>query len=95
METSVSVFKLVIFVAVMVELKFDVYADFENSWTMYMEQPCCSGTGNHHVRHHRGAFWFRGFYGFPTNAAFIQKRNYTNLSLSLLDDFFKDTLTTI
>ncbi|ENN78430.1 hypothetical protein YQE_05104, partial [Dendroctonus ponderosae] len=28
-------------------------ADFENSWTMYMEQPCCSGLPNHHVRHHR------------------------------------------
>lgn len=31
-----------------------VNGDFENSWTMYMEQPCCSGTGSHHVRHHRG-----------------------------------------
>ena len=50
-----SVFKLFVFVTVLVELKFDVNADFENSWTMYMEQPCCSGTGSHHVRHHRGA----------------------------------------
>lgn len=31
-----------------------VSADFENSWTMYNEQPCCAGNQNHHVRHHRG-----------------------------------------
>ncbi|XP_072392355.1 semaphorin-2A [Diabrotica undecimpunctata] len=42
-------------VTVLIEIiTFDVtYADFENSWTMYMEQPCCSGMGPHHVRHHR------------------------------------------
>ncbi|XP_044257966.1 semaphorin-2A isoform X1 [Tribolium madens] len=69
-RARVSFFKLVIFVTVIVEMKFDVYADFENSWTMYMEQPCCSGTGNHHVRHHRdhvrefscGMLYYRTFY---------------------------------
>ncbi|XP_056647935.1 semaphorin-2A isoform X1 [Diorhabda sublineata] len=47
--------KFFILVTVIVQLNlFNVaYADFENSWTMYMEQPCCSGTGPHHVRHHR------------------------------------------
>ncbi|XP_048526346.1 semaphorin-2A isoform X1 [Dendroctonus ponderosae] len=45
-------------------------ADFENSWTMYMEQPCCSGLPNHHVRHHRdhvrefacGTMFYRTFH---------------------------------
>lgn len=30
-----------------------VYGEFENSWTFYFEQPCCSN-GGHHFRHHRG-----------------------------------------
>lgn len=29
-------------------------AEFENSWIMYKEQPCCGTNTNHHVRHHRG-----------------------------------------
>lgn len=33
---------------------YTVSAEFENSWIQYLEQPCCGGTGNHHVRHHRG-----------------------------------------
>ncbi|KAK9874897.1 hypothetical protein WA026_005711, partial [Henosepilachna vigintioctopunctata] len=44
----------VVTVFVQIELFGRVNGDFENSWTMYMEQPCCSGTGSHHVRHHRG-----------------------------------------
>lgn len=57
MERGFCFYKLLILVTVLVETKFvvDVNADFENSWTMYMEQPCCTGgSGNHHVRHHRG-----------------------------------------
>jgi hypothetical protein len=65
-----SFFKLFVFVTVVVGREFGVGADFENSWTMYMEQPCCSGRGNHHVRHHRdhvrefscGMLYYRTFY---------------------------------
>lgn len=47
-----------------------VSGDFENSWTMYKEQPCCSNNGNHHVRHHRdhvrefscGLLYYRTFH---------------------------------
>lgn len=46
--------KLLFFVTVLFTFIYLINADFENSWTMYMEQPCCSGSGNHHVRHHRG-----------------------------------------
>lgn len=48
--------KMLFIVTVLFELSIicHVMADFENSWTMYMEQPCCSGNGPHHVRHHRG-----------------------------------------
>lgn len=44
-----------LFLSVLVQLALlvNVGADFENSWTMYLEQPCCSGSTNHHVRHHR------------------------------------------
>lgn len=62
--------KLLLFVTVLFKLIFLINADFENSWTMYMEQPCCSGSGNHHVRHHRdhvreftcGMMYYRTFY---------------------------------
>lgn len=51
--------KFLLFVMFSLEMNFlnlsPVNGEFENSWTMYMEQPCCSGTGNHHVRHHRGS----------------------------------------
>lgn len=51
-------------------LFLNVCADFENSWTMYMEQPCCSGSPSHHVRHHRdhvreftcGMMYYRTFH---------------------------------
>ncbi|XP_044756007.1 semaphorin-2A isoform X1 [Coccinella septempunctata] len=60
----------VVTVIVQTELWGRVNADFENSWTMYLEQPCCSGTGNHHVRHHRdhvreftcGQLYYRTFH---------------------------------
>ncbi|XP_019865782.1 semaphorin-2A [Aethina tumida] len=72
MERRFRCVKLLLFVTVLVEFNFFniVGADFENSWTMYMEQPCCSGSGNHHVRHHRdhvrefscGMMYYRTFY---------------------------------
>lgn len=45
--------KLLMFAFLVLDVVF-VGAEFENSWTMYKEQPCCSGSGSHHVRHHRG-----------------------------------------
>ncbi|KAL5285645.1 Sema-2a.2 family protein [Megaselia abdita] len=30
------------------------YSDYENTWNLYYEQPCCGSTnGQHHMRHHR------------------------------------------
>lgn len=48
--------KMFLMITVLIEMGVfcNVMAEFENSWTMYMEQPCCSGNGPHHVRHHRG-----------------------------------------
>lgn len=48
--------KMMLTIIVLIEISIfcKVSAEFENSWTMYMEQPCCSGNGPHHVRHHRG-----------------------------------------
>uniref|UniRef100_A0A1Y1NE22 Semaphorin-2A n=1 Tax=Photinus pyralis TaxID=7054 RepID=A0A1Y1NE22_PHOPY len=48
------------YLAAIILLKVNIFqintvsAEFENSWIMYLEQPCCSGSANHHVRHHRG-----------------------------------------
>lgn len=42
------------FVLLVLDVVYVVSGEFENSWTMYKEQPCCSGSGSHHVRHHRG-----------------------------------------
>lgn len=59
MESASAMGLVTVTVLVMFKYLIVVGADFENSWTMYMEQPCCSGSGNHHVRHHRGAFTYR------------------------------------
>lgn len=47
--------KFVLILSVLTNLNFFdfVNGEFENSWTMYYEQPCCNG-GGHHLRHHRG-----------------------------------------
>lgn len=38
-------------------LQFVDYAqsDYENTWNLYYEQPCCMGSqGGHHLKHHKG-----------------------------------------
>lgn len=72
--------ELTLFVFVLL-VPFGVAGEFESSWTMYKEQPCCSGGGSHHVRHHRGRV--------PLSSAILQWResvaassdepNYCNL----------------
>ncbi|TMW46100.1 hypothetical protein DOY81_008819 [Sarcophaga bullata] len=30
------------------------YSDYENTWNLYYEQPCCmGGISQHHIRHHK------------------------------------------
>lgn len=29
-------------------------SEYENTWNFYYEQPCCSSSNGHHLRHHRG-----------------------------------------
>lgn len=29
-------------------------SDYENTWNLYYEQPCCANINGHHIRHHRG-----------------------------------------
>lgn len=54
--TMCNYYKVLVMFMILVQILWIscVYADFENSWTMFNEQPCCAGSQNHHVRHHRG-----------------------------------------
>lgn len=48
--------KLSVLVFVLVTIIVDTaVSDYENTWNLYYEQPCCGGsTAGHHLRHHRG-----------------------------------------
>lgn len=36
-------------------LKVDIgICEYENTWNFYYEQPCCSNSNGHHLRHHKG-----------------------------------------
>lgn len=51
---SVSTVALVLIILSLVDL---AVSDYENTWNLYYEQPCCGGSSNgHHIRHHRGNF---------------------------------------
>lgn len=30
--------------------------EYENTWNFYYEQPCCSNSNSHHLRHHKGKY---------------------------------------
>lgn len=56
---SCTFYVLAIQILVLLLLNFVDYAysDYENTWNLYYEQPCCMGGNNqHHIRHHKGKF---------------------------------------
>lgn len=51
--------KLSIIVIVLITIIVDTaVSDYENTWNLYYEQPCCGNTAGHHIRHHRGKCFF-------------------------------------
>jgi len=45
-------------------------ADYENTWNLYYEPPCCTGSAaGHHLRHHKGKslqlLRFRALHAIP------------------------------
>lgn len=44
-----------IHIAIILLLVIDIgICEYENTWNFYYEQPCCSNTNSHHLRHHKG-----------------------------------------
>lgn len=48
-------------------LTIDVgFSEYENTWNFYYEQPCCSNSNGHHLRHHKGKYSLRLLYIFDS-----------------------------
>lgn len=44
-------------IALVLFLIIDVgFCEYENTWNFYYEQPCCSNSNSHHLRHHKGKY---------------------------------------
>jgi hypothetical protein len=56
-----------------------VLADYENTFSSYFEQPCCSGP--HHLRHHKGKYRlkFRPLLLLPARRELINIPSYNHL----------------
>ncbi|KAI8128918.1 Semaphorin-2A [Lucilia cuprina] len=77
------------------------YSDYENTWNLYYEQPCCMGGNNqHHIRHHKdhvkdfscGPLHYKTFYFDENNNALyvgamdrIFRLNLHNISQSICE----------
>lgn len=43
-------------ILVLLLIKLSSSAGYENTWNFYYEQPCCSNSNSHHLRHHKGKY---------------------------------------